>query len=110
MADGGRDVVVRVAERRAESAASSSSSAHASNSREQEENEEEEEEEDCWADMLEGTAYPELFSPGGCITKDVGAMSPRLYQQATTQRGPMSSFFLRGAPGLKCSSFGHERS
>jgi hypothetical protein len=35
--------------------------------------------------MLEGSDYPELFSPGGCIKKDLGgacAMSPRLYQQA----------------------------
>jgi hypothetical protein len=35
--------------------------------------------------MLEGSDYPELFSPGGCIKKDLGgacAMSPCLYQQA----------------------------
>jgi len=35
--------------------------------------------EDCWTDMLEGAAYPELFSPGGCIKKDANSMSPRLF-------------------------------
>jgi hypothetical protein len=78
MVDTGQDVVVRVAERKTDLAAASSSSAHAPM---EDDEAVEEEEEDCWADMLEGTSYPELFSPGGCIKKDVGAMSPRLYQQ-----------------------------
>ena len=38
------------------------------------------EEDSAWADMLEGTDYPELFSPGGCIKKDSNALSPRVSQ------------------------------
>ena len=74
----GQDVLVRVAERRTELAASAHDVAEEDESLKVKE---EDEEEDCWTDMLEGTSYPELFSPGGCIKKDVGAMSPRLYQQ-----------------------------
>jgi hypothetical protein len=40
--------------------------------------------------MLEGSDYPELFSPGGCIKKDSNALSPRVSTAgpATSPRGP----------------------
>jgi len=47
---------------------------------------EKEHEEDCWADLLDGSSYPELLSPGGCIKKDSNSMSPRVSHAL----GPMS--------------------
>ena len=50
------------------------------------------EEDEAWADMLEGSDYPELFSPGGCIKKDTNAMSPRVQQgPAVSPRGPAAA-------------------
>merc|ERR1719228_1408504 len=50
------------------------------------------EEDSAWADMLEGTDYPELFSPGGCIKKDSNALSPRVSQGPTmSPRGPAAA-------------------
>lgn len=48
------------------------------------------EEDSAWAGMLEGSDYPELFSPGGCIKKDSNAVSPRVSTAgpATSPRGP----------------------
>ena len=40
-------------------------------------------EDSAWADMLEGSDYPELFSPGGCIKKDCSALSPRISHQVS---------------------------
>ena len=50
-------------------------------------------EDTAWADMLEGSDYPELFSPGGCIKKDCSALSPRISHQgpAMSPRGPASA-------------------
>jgi len=45
-------------------------------------------EDTAWADMLEGSDYPELFSPGGCIKKDSNALSPRLSQGPTSAMSP----------------------
>ena len=42
-------------------------------------------EDSAWADMLEGSDYPEIFSPGGCIKKDCSAVSPRISQQVSTR-------------------------
>ena len=42
-------------------------------------------EDTAWADMLEGSDYPELFSPGGCIKKDCSALSPRISHQVANR-------------------------
>ena len=42
-------------------------------------------EDSAWADMLEGSDYPELFSPGGCIKKDCSALSPRISHQVSSR-------------------------
>jgi hypothetical protein len=104
MADAGQDVMVRVAERLTDATSSAPVAKSSRCSQQNVEEIEEEEEENCWADMLEGASYPELFSPGGCIKKDLGgcAMSPRLYQQAT---GTLSSLFVLQLIPVGCLNF-----
>jgi len=64
-----------------------------------------EENERSWTDMLDGAAYPELFSPGGCIKKDANSMSPRLHQSMMSPKVMSSAISPRAAnPEFYCKA------
>ena len=49
-----------------------------------------------WTDMLDGSAYPEIFSPGGCITKDINSVSPRISRAVSPKVILLITMLLKG--------------
>ena len=49
-----------------------------------------------WTDMLDGSAYPEIFSPGGCITKDINSVSPRISRAVSPKVILLITILLKG--------------
>jgi len=53
-------------------------------------------EDEYLAGMLDNASYPELFSPGGCIKKDVNSMSPRFVNSNSQALSPREQIHGQG--------------